>query len=535
MKKFTKQKGITLIALIITIIVMIILVAVTINVALNGGIFERAKTASTKTQKAAEKEELISIGIGLYDVDKGIDKDKLEANLPNTYKIDRDKTDPEFRYIVEGKSGTLWEINLKTGEVKENPWIGWGLTSPNVKYNTLFVATEGDDKLMVYDDGSVFVDWGIDDETGQPTATKINKNDVEQMIENGGIIIETARINIFDGQFIFDFIKETVNDEDVRKVNLYVGGEFADTLIEQEGDIVIISPEDKLRKYVLGENEEGRNLLTDNDIMQEGHFRDNDIINNASTTLHFIRLVEHNNQLYVYVKYDTTGKYYCIYMDTMWNAFDLAEVYTPSESENVGRTLTYGGKSYTVISENGSDLELVGNYVSSNTLTLEAGTDSNALAVYNNAITTLNNAAIEATGLTVDGTNVKSIRSVGTSGNSDNSGNYPNPESTTFTTYTGNAKVADLFYEVDLMKLYEANTFDIGSEYWIASRNILYRPSESLMFKIRYTNKDSANLGDRIIYGMGDSVTAFISLETRSYAVRPVIILNSNASGIVWD
>ena len=38
-----KEKGITLIALIITIIVMLILVAVTISVALNGGLFNNAK------------------------------------------------------------------------------------------------------------------------------------------------------------------------------------------------------------------------------------------------------------------------------------------------------------------------------------------------------------------------------------------------------------------------------------------------------------------------------------------------------------
>ena len=45
----TSQKGITLIALIITIIVMLILVGVTINVALNGGLFSKADEATTKT------------------------------------------------------------------------------------------------------------------------------------------------------------------------------------------------------------------------------------------------------------------------------------------------------------------------------------------------------------------------------------------------------------------------------------------------------------------------------------------------------
>lgn len=46
------QKGITLVALIITIIVMLILVGVSISVALNGGIFTQGGDASRKTKQA---------------------------------------------------------------------------------------------------------------------------------------------------------------------------------------------------------------------------------------------------------------------------------------------------------------------------------------------------------------------------------------------------------------------------------------------------------------------------------------------------
>ena len=45
-----REKGITLIALIITIIVMLILVGVTINVALNGGLFSKAEDATIKAK-----------------------------------------------------------------------------------------------------------------------------------------------------------------------------------------------------------------------------------------------------------------------------------------------------------------------------------------------------------------------------------------------------------------------------------------------------------------------------------------------------
>lgn len=53
-----EQKGITLVALIITIIVMLILVAVTISIALNGGLFDKARTASRETRIAQVKEAI---------------------------------------------------------------------------------------------------------------------------------------------------------------------------------------------------------------------------------------------------------------------------------------------------------------------------------------------------------------------------------------------------------------------------------------------------------------------------------------------
>lgn len=56
------QKGITLIALVITIIVMLILVGVTITMALNGNLFNYAKDATTKTNAAAQGEKELGSG-----------------------------------------------------------------------------------------------------------------------------------------------------------------------------------------------------------------------------------------------------------------------------------------------------------------------------------------------------------------------------------------------------------------------------------------------------------------------------------------
>ena len=62
MKDRNTNKGITLIALVITIIVMLILVSVTISMAVNGGLFDYAGKATGDTKNAIEAEQKLSNG-----------------------------------------------------------------------------------------------------------------------------------------------------------------------------------------------------------------------------------------------------------------------------------------------------------------------------------------------------------------------------------------------------------------------------------------------------------------------------------------
>ena len=62
MEKLKTKKGITLIALVITIIVMLILVAVTISMAINGGLFEKAGKATGDTKNAMNAEQALASG-----------------------------------------------------------------------------------------------------------------------------------------------------------------------------------------------------------------------------------------------------------------------------------------------------------------------------------------------------------------------------------------------------------------------------------------------------------------------------------------
>ena len=54
------QKGITLVALVITIIVMLILAGVTISIILNGGLFQQATEASDQTSNATVDDAITS-------------------------------------------------------------------------------------------------------------------------------------------------------------------------------------------------------------------------------------------------------------------------------------------------------------------------------------------------------------------------------------------------------------------------------------------------------------------------------------------
>ena len=56
------QKGITLVALIITIIVMLILVSVSISIALNNNLFKTTANATDKTNQALTNEQHLSSG-----------------------------------------------------------------------------------------------------------------------------------------------------------------------------------------------------------------------------------------------------------------------------------------------------------------------------------------------------------------------------------------------------------------------------------------------------------------------------------------
>ena len=223
MKNFKKEIGITLIALIITIIVMLILVGVTINVALNGGLIEKARTAQNLTQKQVEKEELIVASMGAYnEKTDSVDIETLENSIDSTkYPKDTAKTNSS-KYVVTGQSGTLWQIDLKTGEVTEyqqqNPWQQWGLTAENIQYDTEYTIVSGPAMaqlgstayVLFGSEGTLVNSW--DDPFGFEDLNSLKQQKVLSVPNNNSVLMLIANNEdgIYDSSSAFTFNNNSV-------------------------------------------------------------------------------------------------------------------------------------------------------------------------------------------------------------------------------------------------------------------------------------------------------------------------------------
>ena len=92
-----KQKGITLIALIITIIVLLILAAVSIaSLTGENGILKKAQTAGEKTNEAKAKEKVQLAVMGSYGEDGKFKFDELKTNLDAVEGIDKNTVPTEI-------------------------------------------------------------------------------------------------------------------------------------------------------------------------------------------------------------------------------------------------------------------------------------------------------------------------------------------------------------------------------------------------------------------------------------------------------
>ncbi len=116
-----KQKGITLIALVITIIVLLILAGISIaSLTGENGILGKAQTAGEKTKEVGAKEKVQVAVIGSYGEDGKLNHNELKVNLDKVEGIDRSTVPPiitedSFDLIVRVDSYHV--VIKKNGEV----------------------------------------------------------------------------------------------------------------------------------------------------------------------------------------------------------------------------------------------------------------------------------------------------------------------------------------------------------------------------------------------------------------------------------
>ena len=115
--KLEKQKGITLVALVITIIVLLILAMVSIKIAIDGGLITKASKA-TDTHAIGAEEEAITTGYASYQID-------LANNKSESLRVKDAKTEPTsegWKVTFYATTGNVYTINNKgeiTGPTKE--------------------------------------------------------------------------------------------------------------------------------------------------------------------------------------------------------------------------------------------------------------------------------------------------------------------------------------------------------------------------------------------------------------------------------
>ena len=176
--KNSRQRGITLIALVVTIVVLIILAAVSIlTVFGDNGIISRAEESKSQTKEAMKKEEITLAVAASYNNEGKIDHNLLKDNLN---KIEGIKTIQKIETEEEKKV---------EAEVEALP---------------LVVFTDDDDVIFIAKDG---------------TSTRKAKPSKDVDMNEDGII------NMVDMQIIYDSVLRKIKLTDEQKAKADISGD----------------------------------------------------------------------------------------------------------------------------------------------------------------------------------------------------------------------------------------------------------------------------------------------------------------------
>ena len=222
-RKIKTNKGITLIALVITIIVLLILAGVTIAMITGeNGILTKTTEAKNKTAEAAAKEKVQTEVMASYGTDGKIDLDQLNKNLQNISGIkyngnaisDSNKiTSLPATVTVDGYNVTI-EANGTTASGSDTPVTpstGGTITITDAKKDEMKNKTENSNLTVT--DGTVTIPAGF--KVAEDSGTTIDE----------GIVIEDSKQN----QFVWVPVsKENFESEFVRREGYSNGSQQSD-------------------------------------------------------------------------------------------------------------------------------------------------------------------------------------------------------------------------------------------------------------------------------------------------------------------
>lgn len=522
-----EQKGITLIALIITIIVVLILVVVTITISLKGGLFGTASDSARQAMEQRILEELISMSTWN---DKGeINVDTLVATAKTKYnhvkweapKLTITEKNVDYAYKITTTEITVFGSN----NANRSEYIG---------------------RIVKYDDREWVILWN-DDSHGLQLLLKStgDKYAIEFSESNNGYNSVVEDLNNECEKYVSDkrAIKKNGSGYYIRNV----GGPFEDTAevndlgsIEMKnGDNNYSEDCDQMKKLGC--------LIPEGSIGSYSYWLGSRIVKEKDgETIFGVRRVapsgEYGDSIYYKVGDDTNNQKCAIRpvirIDENWNLSrdysEKEEVYRlvseTEDSDYVGKTVYEAGRYWTVLWDDETHgLQLVAQKVfDRQTIKIDGSTNG-----YNSVITDLNTACAN---------NISDKSKIEKNGEGYYIRNVGCPfedtsKDSTYTLGTTVMKEADTNYIEDCEQMKKLNcvipeAYYGSYAYWLGSR-IIKQEDGKTIFGIRRV-APSGEYGDNVYCKIGDtSETDQSKLEMTNF-IRPVIKI-SDDYGLSYD
>ena len=331
-RKIKTNKGITLIALVITIIVLLILAGVTIAMITGeNGILTKANNSKNETAKATAKEKVQTEVMASYGTDGKINLDQLNKNLQNISGIkyngsaisDSNKiASLPATVTVDGYNVTIEANGTTTASGTDTPVTpptGGTITITDAKKDEMKNKTENSDLTVT--DGTVTIPAGF--KVAEDSGTTIDE----------GIVIEDSKQN----QFVWVPVsQENFASEFVRREGYYEG--ILDSMISDCGEADATGKNDKVTETATTQ-QEAKDMYKS--VKSNGGFYIGRYEAGKDTTGNVV--VQKNANVYNRIPWSSTGEMQESETATTGGAVELSRNFAKENNyKTVQSTLIYG-------------------------------------------------------------------------------------------------------------------------------------------------------------------------------------------------